>query len=97
MADAAVTVPGGSTPEAELLRLVFTDDLTGIYNRRYFSKYLKQDCDWSDGAPPMALCIMDLDFLKRINDRLGHLVGDRVLKRIGQIMREGAGEGFTEA
>src|SRR5690348_611360 len=84
---------GEASPNDELLRLVYTDDLTGLYNRRYFSKYLKQDADFTDGAPPLGLCIMDLDYLKRINDRLGHLVGDRVLKRIGQLMKESAGEG----
>jgi diguanylate cyclase (GGDEF)-like protein len=89
----AVGAPGASSPEAELLRLVYTDDLTGLYNRRFFSKYLKQDADWSDGAPHLTLCIMDLDYLKRINDRLGHIVGDKVLKRIGAVMREQAGEG----
>src|SRR5581483_6448948 len=93
----AVATPGAdkdaAAREAELIKLAYTDDLTGLYNRRYFSKYLKQDCTFSDGAAPLALCIMDLDYLKRINDRLGHLVGDAVLKRIGQLMREGVREG----
>ncbi|HZU95309.1 MAG TPA: diguanylate cyclase, partial [Planctomycetota bacterium] len=99
MVDVATSVPSASPPpgapaqEAELLRLVYTDDLTGLYNRRWFSKHLKQEADFSDGAAPLALCIMDLDYLKRINDRLGHLVGDRVLKRIGQLLKDGAGEG----
>src|SRR3982074_3444733 len=79
--------------EAELIKLAYTEDLTGLYNRRYFSRYLKQDADFSEGAAPFALCIMDLDYLKRINDRLGHLVGDAVLKRIGQLMKECAGDG----
>ncbi|MBI3722443.1 GGDEF domain-containing protein, partial [bacterium] len=96
-ADAAPAKAGEDAPvpskDDELLRLVFTDDLTGLYNRRFFSKYLKQDADWSEGAPSIALCIMDLDYLKRINDSLGHLAGDRVLRRIGALMREEAGEG----
>src|SRR5581483_2166916 len=91
------TAPGpdkdAAAREAELIKLAYTDDLTGLFNRRYFSKYLKSDSDFSEGAAPLALCIMDLDYLKRINDRLGHLVGDAVLKRIGQLMRDGASEG----
>ena len=89
----AAAFPGSAGGDAELLRLVFTDDLTGLYNRRFFSKYLKQDADWTEGAPTLALCIMDLDYLKRINDRLGHLAGDRVLKQIGALLRAAAGDG----
>jgi diguanylate cyclase (GGDEF)-like protein len=82
-----------TTREAELIKLAYTDDLTGLFNRRYFSKYIKTPEYFAEGAAPLALCIMDLDYLKRINDRLGHLVGDRVLRRIGQLLKEGAGEG----
>jgi diguanylate cyclase (GGDEF)-like protein len=79
--------------EAELIKLVYTDELTGLYNRRYFSKYIKQAENFAEGGAPIALCMMDLDYLKRINDRQGHLVGDKVLKRIGELMLAGAGEG----
>lgn len=76
----------------ELFKLVWRDDLTGLYNRRFFARYMKQVADWAPGAPPIALAMMDMDNLKRINDRLGHMQGDAALTRIGQIMLETADE-----
>jgi diguanylate cyclase (GGDEF)-like protein len=76
----------------ELFKLVWRDDLTGLYNRRFYARYMKQVADWAPGAPPIALAMMDMDNLKRINDRLGHMQGDAALKRIGQIMLETAEE-----
>jgi diguanylate cyclase (GGDEF)-like protein len=72
----------------ELFQLVWRDDLTGLYNRRFFARYMKQVADWAPGAPSVALAMVDMDNLKRINDRLGHMHGDAALKRIGQIMLE---------
>ncbi len=76
----------------ELFKLVWRDDLTGLYNRRFFARYMKQVADWAPGAAPIALAMMDMDNLKRINDRLGHMQGDAALRRIGQIMLETADE-----
>lgn len=88
-------VPGldlGASDE-ELFDLVWRDDLTGLYNRRFFARFMKQQADWSEGAPPLALAMMDMDNLKRINDRLGHMAGDATLKRIGAICRETVKDG----
>ncbi|RMG11227.1 MAG: diguanylate cyclase, partial [Planctomycetota bacterium] len=78
----------------ELFALVWRDDLTGLYNRRFFARYMKQVADWSPGAPPVALAMMDMDNLKRINDRLGHMQGDAALKRIGEIMLDAVGDDY---
>src|SRR5690606_12463533 len=79
-------------PSEEIFNLICRDDLTGLYNRRFFARYMKQVADWSEDAPPVALAMIDMDNLKRINDRLGHMSGDASLKRIGAIMLEMVGE-----
>lgn len=78
--------------DQELLKLIWRDDLTGLYNRRFFARYMKQEADWGPGAPPLSLAMIDMDNLKRINDRLGHMSGDASLKRIGEIMLARVGE-----
>lgn len=70
-------------------RLSTTDELTGLHNRRYFfvegesmlSRALRYEL-------PISLLLMDVDFFKRINDRWGHAVGDRVLRMISGVLRE---------
>lgn len=83
-------IPGfeeGSSSQ-EIFDLIWRDDLTGLFNRRFFARYMKQVADWAPGADPVCLAMMDMDNLKRVNDRLGHLSGDTCLKRIGHIMLE---------
>ena len=41
--------------DQELLELVFKDELTGLYNPRFFARFMKQEADWSPGAPPNVL------------------------------------------
>ncbi|PID16079.1 GGDEF domain-containing protein [Sporosarcina sp. P34] len=53
-----------------------TDPLTKLPNRRMMDSYMKQ---WVDEGTPFALIIFDIDKFKRVNDRYGHAVGDKVL------------------
>lgn len=67
----------------------FTDALTGLPNRRQFDAWL----DEFDPAGPRALetaalCFIDLNGFKGINDRYGHLVGDALLVRVGEALRD---------
>lgn len=63
----------------------FTDTLTGLKNRRAMDHVLER---LSAGAVPHALMLLDLDFFKEVNDRLGHAAGDHVLQETARAMRE---------
>jgi len=67
----------------------FHDYLTGVYNHRYFYERTEQEIARSQRqGHPFSIAIIDVDGLKTTNDRHGHLVGDEMLKRIGQIIKE---------
>ncbi|MEF3275851.1 MAG: diguanylate cyclase [Chloroflexus sp.] len=68
--------------EAELARI---DWLTGVYNRSYFYEVAMHEFAVAVSADrPLAVCMIDVDFFKQINDRYGHLVGDQILRTIAQ-------------
>lgn len=71
--------------EADALR----DPLTGLYNRRAVDQRVAALLRDAEAAgQPVALAMLDLDRFKQINDRHGHLVGDRVLVATAQLLRE---------
>jgi two-component system, cell cycle response regulator len=77
----------------ELERLVITDELTAVYNRRYMARALDRECNRARRYRRELACLMiDLDDFKRYNDSHGHLVGDIALKQvaatISQCVRE---------
>ncbi len=73
---------------AKLEKLAITDGLTKLYNSRYFYAQLKIEIDRSlRYHHPLALMLLDIDFFKDYNDSYGHLEGDKVLIRIGEIIR----------
>jgi diguanylate cyclase (GGDEF)-like protein len=66
----------------------YTDNLTGLNNQRYFHKRLSEETSRATRYKrSLGLIIFDLDDLKSINDRYGHLAGDTILKRLGQILK----------
>jgi diguanylate cyclase (GGDEF)-like protein len=72
----------------EMQELSFTDSLTGLANQRYFRKRLREEIDRARRYNrSLALIIFDLDDLKSVNDRYGHLAGDNVIQRMGPILR----------
>jgi diguanylate cyclase (GGDEF)-like protein/putative nucleotidyltransferase with HDIG domain len=76
------------------VRLALTDPLTGLGNHRHFQEQLERELRQSrERRLPLALCLVDVDDFKRINDRFGHPAGDRVLAQVASRLRQG-GEAF---
>jgi diguanylate cyclase (GGDEF)-like protein len=57
------------------------DSLTGLYNRFGFEQRLAAELD-AEAPRPFALCYLDLDGFKKVNDRLGHAAGDALLRLV---------------
>ncbi len=71
-----------------------TDALTGLGNHRAFQIHLHQSLALAASTrASVSLCIIDLDDFKSINDRYGHPVGDQVLQRLADLLREAFGGG----
>ncbi len=67
----------------EMRRLAMTDPLTGLFNRRAMLQSLRRDEErMRRERRPLGVVMVDLDYFKQINDRHGHLAGDRVLERV---------------
>ena len=58
------------------------DALTGLFNRGAYDLLME-----STDTEHMALILVDVDYFKQVNDKYGHAVGDRVLKRVADILR----------
>ena len=68
-------------------KLATTDDLTGLYNRRYFMEKLSQQKALSErNDSDFVICFCDLDHFKHINDTFGHQCGDVVLQKFSEIL-----------
>ncbi len=72
----------------ELKQLAITDDLTGLYNRRFLDEYLRIQIAMARRKHnPIGFLVIDIDHFKRVNDTYGHEAGDLVLMRIGERLR----------
>ena len=74
--------------ELELQRLALTDELTGLSTMRLFKETLQHELARSErNRSPVSVAMIDLDWLKRINDDHGHAAGDAALRHLAQCMR----------
>ncbi|MBV7259608.1 bifunctional diguanylate cyclase/phosphodiesterase [Erythrobacter crassostreae] len=76
---------------AELKRAAERDQLTGLYNRAEFDRRLTKALNDPDGSPVTVL-LLDLDGFKQVNDSLGHLAGDEVLKAVARRLQHEAAD-----
>jgi diguanylate cyclase (GGDEF)-like protein len=82
----SVAVENADLHEEKKLQAV-TDGLTGISNRRNFNEcYYKEFERARRYAEPMTLAVIDLDFLKKINDTYGHTAGDDAIKAVAGVL-----------
>jgi diguanylate cyclase (GGDEF)-like protein len=69
----------------EVQHLAVTDSLTGLYNRRYFFPYAENEIERARRYQKrLSIIMMDIDHFKKVNDRFGHMAGDRALKMVAQ-------------
>ncbi|SNZ06732.1 PAS domain S-box-containing protein/diguanylate cyclase (GGDEF) domain-containing protein [Persephonella hydrogeniphila] len=75
--------------EEDLRNLATVDQLTGIYNRYAFERFLEREISRAERyGTKFAILMFDIDNFKQINDIYGHQVGDKVLKEIVQVIKK---------
>ncbi|MCZ6793561.1 MAG: diguanylate cyclase [Planctomycetota bacterium] len=77
-------------PEFErVLSYVNLDEVSGVYSRRYLNSQLSRELARARRyGNPLSLLLIDLDGFKGVNDTLGHLEGDSVLRKVGHLLRD---------
>ena len=72
---------------ARLKEASFKDDVTGLYNRRFFSVRLEEEiARYRRFNHPVSVVLLDLDHFKELNDELGHAAGDEALRVVGEAL-----------
>ncbi len=73
--------------------IIFTDPLSGCYNRRGLNQLAEREVARAIRAKKeLAVLAIDVDHFKRINDEYGHLTGDEVIREVGSLLRDTARE-----
>jgi len=78
-------------------RLIFEDELTDLFNRRFLFHFFESKVSWDDlDSSPISLIMVDVDNFKRVNDTCGHQVGDQALIWVADLLRKvGADQSLT--
>ncbi|WP_233993186.1 diguanylate cyclase [Thiomicrorhabdus sp. Milos-T2] len=76
------------TDKKRLEQLSVTDELTGLYNRRYFNEVIQSEIKRAQrDQRAMSVAMLDIDLFKKVNDTYGHQFGDEVLKQISKELK----------
>ncbi len=78
-----------------MVEMATVDTLTQLPNRRVWREGLERIVLQAQNGAPLCLAFIDLDHFKRINDELGHLAGDEVLKAVATVIRHSLLSGFA--
>jgi diguanylate cyclase (GGDEF)-like protein len=75
------------TTNARLKETSFKDEVTGLYNRRFFTIRLEEEISRHRRFNhPVSVVLLDLDGFKQVNDALGHAIGDDTLREVAHIL-----------
>ena len=89
LAESSIPAIENARRYGEARKLAETDALTGLYNQRFFHETLRREVLRAQRYERnLALLVFDVDDFKGINDRIGHLAGDRVLAQAADRLRE---------
>jgi diguanylate cyclase (GGDEF)-like protein len=73
---------------ARIKEFSFTDEVTGLYNRRFFVTRLEDEVSrYSRFSQPLSIVMLDVDGFRALNDELGHAAGDETLRTVGHILQ----------
>jgi diguanylate cyclase (GGDEF)-like protein len=80
---------GVAIENARLYEESIADDLTGLYQRKFFELRFEEELKRSKRYKhPLNLVMIDIDYFKRVNDEHGHLIGDAVLREVALVLKE---------
>jgi len=75
--------------QEKIAMMSIRDELTRLYNRRYFNEVIEKEVSRAMRYETnLVLCMIDLDYFKKINDTYGHLAGDMTLSEIAGILKK---------
>lgn len=82
-----INISGRRKKEQRLKYLVSHDPLTGLLTKKHFRKRLSSEISRAKRyGTELSVCMLDIDYFKNINDQYGHLTGDDVLQKVGNIL-----------
>ena len=83
---------------ANTRKMAFTDGLTGLYNHRHFQEQMEREISRAGRYDEsFSLLMLDIDDFKKLNDAHGHVFGDKVLKKLSEILKSSIRDSDTAA